>query len=121
MTTRILLVLSLLSAFALVAQAADISGQWVAQIPGRGGNTQETTFTFKVAGGALTGSITTPRGENPIADGKVSGDDVSFTQTMERGGNTMKFIYKGKVSGNEIKFTREREGGQATEFVAKKK
>jgi len=83
----------------------------------------ETTFTFKADGSALTGSVTTPRGERPIENGKVSGDEISFTQTFEFGGNSMKILYKGKVAGDEIKFTRQREGGegQAREFTAKKK
>jgi hypothetical protein len=92
------------------AWAADVTGKWTAQIPGRQGTT-ETTFNFKVEGAKLTGTVSSPQGENPISDGKVSGDDISFTMTMSFGGNEIKFLYKGKVSGNEIKFTREREGG----------
>jgi hypothetical protein len=102
--------------------AADISGQWVADVPGREGQTQAMTFTFKVDGENLTGTVTTQRGEAPISDGKIAGDEITFSQT--RGGdNPMKIIYKGKVAGNEIKFTRQREGGQgqAREFTAKRK
>jgi hypothetical protein len=92
------------------AVAADITGKWVAEIQGmRGPST--TTFNFKQEGTKLTGTITTQRGENPIAEGKVEGDDVSFIQTMSFGGNEMKFVYKGKISGDEIKFTRTMEGG----------
>jgi hypothetical protein len=57
-----------------------------------------------------------------ISDGKIDGDQVSFTQTMEFNGNTMKMIYKGTISGDSIKFTRTREGGEgrAQEFTAKR-
>ncbi len=108
---------------AVAAWAADVSGQWVAEVPGRQGQTQTMTFTFKVEGEKLTGTITTPRGETPISDGKIQGDEISFAQVLEFGGNQMKFLYKGKVVGDEIRFTREREGGQgrAREFVAKRK
>lgn len=108
---------------ALAAWAADISGEWVAEVPGRQGQTMTTTFHFKVDGEKLTGTISTPRGESPISDGKIQGDEISFAQIMEFGGNQMKFLYKGKVVGDEIKFTRQREGaqGQAREFVAKRK
>jgi len=107
---------------AIAAWAADVSGKWVAEVPGRQGQTQTTTFTFKVEGDKLTGTISTPRGETPISDGRVQGDEISFTQVIEAGGNQMKFLYKGKVSGDEIKFTRQREGGQgqAREFIAKR-
>jgi hypothetical protein len=110
---------------AIAAWAADVTGKWVAEVPGREGQTMQMIFNFKVEGDKLTGTISTPRGESPISDGKIQGDEISFVQVIEFGGNQMKFIYKGKVSGDEIRFTREREGGQgpgprAREFVAKR-
>ena len=112
----------LVLAFAAVALfAADVNGKWVAQVPGRDGQTREVTFNFKADGDQLTGSITTPRGETAISEGKISGDEISFAQVMEFGGNQVKLLYKGKVAGDEIKFTREREGGgTAREFTARR-
>lgn len=112
----------LVLASAALAWAANIDGKWVAQVPGRGGQTQEQTFTFKADGEKLTGTVTGPRGEAPISDGVIKGDDISFTQTFDMQGNSVKVIYKGKVSGDEIKFTRAREGGNQppTEFTAKR-
>lgn len=104
--------------------AADVSGKWTAQVPGRGGNTQETTFNFKVEGDKVTGTMSGRQGDVAISDGKVSGDNISFTVTREIQGNTIKLVYKGKISGDEIKFTRTIEGGPgdapATEFTAKR-
>ena len=110
----------LLAAAALFA--ADVSGKWVAQVPGRGGQTREITINLKADGGNLTGSVTTMRGDAPISDGKIDGDNVSFTQVMEFNGNQVKIHYKGKVSGDQIQFTREREGGEgeAAQFTAKR-
>lgn len=112
----------LVMALASLAWAADVTGKWTAQVPGRQGATVETTFNLKVEGDKLTGTITNPQGDMTIADGKVSGDDVSFSVTREVQGNTIKIIYKGKVSGDEIKFTRTIEGRDVppTEFTAKK-
>ena len=93
---------------AVAAFAADVSGKWVAQVPGRGGETREATFTFKVDGNQLTGSVSGRRGDVAISDGKIDGDDISFAQVMEFNGNQVKLLYKGKVSGGEIKFTRQR-------------
>jgi opacity protein-like surface antigen len=102
-------------------QAADVTGKWVAQVPGRDGQTRETTFTFKAEGDKLTGSVSGRQGDVPITDGKISGDDLSFTVVMNFQGNEVKMLYKGKVAGAEIKFTRQREGGDQTqEFVAKR-
>jgi hypothetical protein len=104
--------------------ATDVSGKWTAQVPGRDGQPQETTFTFKVEGDKLTGAVSGRQGDTPIADGKISGDEISFTVTRERQGATIKQLYKGKVAGDEIKFTRSVEGGQGNrppaEFTAKR-
>ncbi len=114
--------LALCAVFVGTALAADISGKWTAQVPGRGGETRETTFNFKVDGDKLTGTMSGMQGNDiAISDGKVMGDTISFSTTMNFNGNDVKLLFKGKVSGSEIKFTREREGGNRTqEFTAKK-
>jgi hypothetical protein len=111
MRNKILLVgIIVVLVVAASAWAADVTGKWVAQVQGRQGMT-ETTFDFKVDGTTLTGSMTNPRGENPITEGKVSGDEISFVIVMKFGENEMKMLWKGKVAGDEIKFTREFQGG----------
>ena len=107
---------------AVAAFAADVSGKWVAQVPGRNGQTREVTFNLKADGGSLTGTVSGRGGDNPIADGKIDGDNISFTQTLEFNGNSVKLLYKGKISGDEIKFTRQRDGGEGrgAEFTAKR-
>ena len=116
-TLLFLLFLATVTAF-----AADVTGAWTAKVMGRGGQEQDYTFNFKQAGDALTGSITTPMGDSPISEGKVTGDNISFVQALDRGGNVFKINYKGTVAGAVIKFTREVEGrGNPTSFEAKKK
>ena len=102
--------------------AADINGKWVAQVPGREGQTRETTFNFKVEADKLTGTVSGRQGDTPFSDGKINGDDISFTVTANFGGNEVKLLYKGKIAGDEIKFTRTREGGDqpGQEFTAKR-
>lgn len=122
MKSTSLLVTCLICVFgALILQAADVTGKWTAQVPTRGGELRQTTFVFKQDGAKLTGTMTSFDREVPIEDGKVEGDQISFTVTLSFGGNEMRFLYKGVVSGNEIKFTRQREGGgQPREFVARR-
>jgi len=121
----ILLAVILFGFGAVCLQAADVTGTWVAQVPGRDGNTMETTFTFKASGETLTGTMSNQYGDREISDGKASGDDVSFNVNIEFNGNKMTLAFTGKVAGNEIKFKRERKGGDmgpsSVEFVAKKK
>ena len=118
--------LSLAGAFVLaatlVAHAADITGKWTAQVPGRDGQTREQTFTFKVEGEKLTGTTSGRNGDQAISDGTVKGDAVAFNVVANFNGQDVKIVYKGTIAGDEIKFTRQREGGDQppAEFVAKK-
>ena len=95
------------------AVAADVTGKWISERPGRGGETMTTTFNFKAEGSTLTGTVSSPMGgeDNPISDGKIEGDNISFVVKMEMMGNSMTMKYKGTVAGDEIKMTMEFEGG----------
>jgi len=115
-----LAVFALCLAFVGAAVAADVSGKWTAQVPGRDGQLQDTTFNFKVDGAKLTGTMSGPRGDAEISDGKVEGDKISFSVVRNFGGNEVKLLYKGTVAGSEIKFTREGGQGPAREFTAKR-
>ena len=78
---------------------------------------------FKVEGTKLTGETTSQMmGKSTINDGKVEGDNVSFTITGNVQGNEMKLTYKGKITadGKEIKFTVDGLGGNTIEWNAKK-
>jgi hypothetical protein len=111
----------LMALFALPALAADVTGTWKATAEGPNG-TMERTFVLKVEGNKLTGETTSSMfGKSTITDGKVDGDNLSFTITVKFQDNEMKLNYKGKVSGKEIKFTVESPmGGQTIEWLAKK-
>jgi hypothetical protein len=109
-----------LALMAMSAFAADINGKWSAEIEGRNGQKRTTTFNFKAAGNALTGTVSGPGGrELNIEDGKISGDDVSFAVTMEYNGNSRKVMYKGKLLGDQLNL-KAGEGDRAREFTAKR-
>ena len=116
---KTLVLSALLGVFAWSACAADVTGKWVAQVPGRNGN-QEMTFNLKQSGTELTGTIAGGRGDLTISDGKVDGDNLSFAVVLEVNGNKITQNYKGTVAGDEIKFTREGGRGNPVEFSAKK-
>ena len=121
MKTRILSVLALLSVSVFTLAAADATGKWTAEMPGRDGNTQTNTFDLKVDGSTVTGMMSTPRGDQAITDGKVDGDNIMFTVVMKMGDNERKLNFKGVMSGDSIKFTRTMEGmDRKQEFVAKR-
>src|SRR5262249_38085475 len=81
-----------------IAWAADIDGKWTAQAPGRGGKPREQTFTSKAEGDKLTETASGMQGDNPISEGKISGDEISFTVKASFNGNEVTILYKGKVS-----------------------
>ena len=122
MKKTLLAMLALLT-FSFVVLAADATGTWTADIPGRGGNTTTTTFILKASGATLTGSINGGRGDNPISEGKVDGDTITFVQELpgRDGGPGFKISYTGKVSADHIDFTRDTGRGTPAMFTAKKK
>ncbi len=115
MTRKMMFTMGLLLALTWSLGAADVSGKWTAQVPGRSGQMREVTITLKSAGQTLTGTVSGRQGDTEISEGKISGDDLSFKVNTQQGTQT----YTGKVVGNEIKF--KREGGPAPiEFTAKR-
>jgi len=99
----------------LVALAADVSGKWKAEFTTPDGTARVNTFTFKAEGGNLTGTVAGAQDETAIQNGKITGDEISFTAERPFGA----FSYKGKVSGNEIKFKVDRDGN-TFEMTAKR-
>jgi hypothetical protein len=120
-TMKSLWILVLMAVFSLAVLAADASGTWKASIETPNG-AMENTFTFKVEGAKLTGTVTMGQmGEGPISEGKVDGDNVSFAVVREFNGNEFRINYKGKVSGDEMKITGEVVGRDRTfEMTAKR-
>ena len=110
MTKKLLFVVTILLVASFALLAADVSGKWVAEQPGRnGGPPRQTTFVLKAEGTKLTGTMTGGggRGGAPtpieITDGKVDGDKVSFTVKRETQNGPMESKYEGTVSGDELK------------------
>ena len=93
----------LLAGFAL---AADIDGKWAGEIVGQN---MEIAFKFKAEGTTLTGVHIVNGQETPIKDGKIDGNNISFTVTLDLGGES-KIPHKGTLSGDQIKMTYEMAG-----------
>jgi hypothetical protein len=114
MTRRILFTTAVLCAlFAGAALAADISGNWSGTMQ-MGDNPFTLTYALKQDGEKLTGTVTGPQGDPmPLADGKVTGDKVSFSVQANMGGTPTKFVSEGIIKGDEITLTTKVEGGEA--------
>ena len=95
----------------LTMLAADATGKWTADMPGRDGNTMTVTMNLKADGGAVTGTVSGRRGDSEISNGKIDGDTISFDVVREYNGNKMTQHYMGKLDGDTIHFTITMEGG----------
>jgi hypothetical protein len=104
--------LLLLGAVALVQaqdKKSDPNGSWSWTVAGRnGGADRKMTLKLKLEGDKLTGKLISPaRGgqanETEIKDAKIKDGEISFTVTIERGGNTMVTKYTGKIADDTFK------------------
>ena len=130
MTKKLLFVTTILLVAALAAFAADVSGKWVYEQPGRGGGDPvKVTIILKASGSSLSGNVSRPGRDGnvmdtPITAGKVDGNNISFKTTQSFGGNDFTTDYSGTLSGDDLKLkiTRPgRDGGTTTqEYTAKR-
>jgi hypothetical protein len=101
------------------AFGADVTGKWTASFETQIG-TQNYTYDFKVDGDKLTGTAKSQTGESQISEGVVKGDDISFVETLDYQGQSLRIVYKGKISGDEIKFARNVADMVSEDLVAKR-
>jgi hypothetical protein len=99
----------LIAVLAAIASAADITGNWKADLQTPQGTVQ-VSYTFKQDGEALTG--TWQAAQSPtvdITEGKVTGDKVSFVVKMGPNAN-ITFAHEGTIKGDEIQLTMKPSG-----------
>ncbi len=130
MTKKLLFVLAILCVMTFAVMAADVSGKWTYDQPGRqGGNPTPVTITLKADGNNLTGKISRNGQNGPvdtdITEGKVDGNTVTFKTSQDMRGTTVVTTYKGTLEGDTLKLdvTRPGRGGgepTTTQFVAKR-
>ena len=94
---------------AAVASAADITGNWKADLQTPQGKV-EVSYTFQQKGETLTG--TWQAAQSPtvqITEGKVTGDKVVFVVKMGPNAD-ITFAHEGKIAGDEIQLTMKPSG-----------
>jgi hypothetical protein len=99
----------LITVIAAVASAADITGNWKADLQAPQGVVQ-VNYTFKQEGAKLTG--TWQAAQSPtvdITEGKVTGDKVTFVVNLAPNG-AMTFVHEGTIKGDEIQLTMKPSG-----------
>ena len=121
MTKTITTLLSILLCLTMAAMAADVTGKWTSSVAGKNGKTREQAYNLKADGATLTGTVSGRQGaETAISNGKIDGDNISFTVKMEVNGNSVEQKYTGTIAGDELKLKIEGGRGGAREVTAKR-
>jgi len=91
------------------AMAADLTGTWTTQMQAQDGSTIPLTFTFKLDGANLTGSVASTMGPDPlpISNGKVDGDNFTFDVSF----NGITIHHTCTVTGDTIKMSTKTDSG----------
>src|SRR5580704_11259865 len=88
---------------AVSAFAAGVDGKWSGSVSTPGGDFP-VAFTFKADGAKLTGTMAGMDGMDiAIKDGKIDGDKIAFSITLDFGGMPFMLSYTGVVSADQIK------------------
>lgn len=92
--------------------AADLSGIWMGQVPGRrGGGGTDISFQFLQDGAALAGKLYEDIGSSPFVEGGVEGEQIYFVVVArEQAGNQVNLVtyrYEGKIVDGEVELTRK--------------
>jgi len=85
------------------AKAAAASGDWSTALILGDGNRIEGTLKLKQDGDKLTGAAVRNENETQIQDGKIAGDEITFTVIRDRDGRKVTAKYKGKITGDTVK------------------
>lgn len=92
--------------------AADLSGIWMGQIPGRRGGSTDISFQLVQEGNQLGGKLYETIGSSPFTEGSVEGNQLYFVVVArEQAGNQVNLVtyrYEGTVIDGELELSRER-------------
>jgi hypothetical protein len=100
---------------------ADPAGTWTWTTPGRnGGAERKMTLKLKTEGEKVTGTLSFPgqggdEVKSEIENGKLKGEEISFSVTREFNGNKRTMKYSGKITGDAIKGKTESERNGETQ------
>ena len=105
--------------------AADLTGKWVVAAPaGRGAApaaptpgapppaNNETAYYITAKGNTFTGYLSQGQNNSAITDGKVDGDNVTFTVVRQTGNGDVKTTYTAKVAADTLTITIPAAGGR---------
>lgn len=99
-------VLPLMLVLAASASAPSVGGSWKADVPRGNGRFITAVFDFEVDGSSLTGLVHAATREFPLVDGKIKGNEISFSVDGATG------FFTGQLDGDELKMKVKYDGGE---------
>ena len=121
--TKMLVVTAVFLSALGLASAAELVGTWNAEFDSPIG-VQKYKYEFSMTEGKLAGKATYSQsmseGTVSLKDILLKGDEVSFTEALNIGGNEVLIAYAGKIKGDEMNLTRK-VGDFGTEVLVAKR
>jgi imidazolonepropionase-like amidohydrolase len=101
------------------AGMAQVGGTWTVTTNTPQGS-QTATLTITQTGESFTGTMNSEMGSLPVADGQVSGQSVTWSITIQMGGQSMTVNFRGDVEGTRMRGTAELGAFGNAPFTAEK-
>ena len=98
--------------------AAD--GVWKGRYTTSEKRTHEFTLTIKTSEGAISGTVSSPRGSVPITKGTISGRDLSFVVTRRANYDEIDVTFTGTLEGDVMKLRMQVAGRDAVSMTARR-
>ncbi|MDB4904101.1 MAG: hypothetical protein JWQ63_3382 [Mucilaginibacter sp.] len=76
----------------------NLNGKWTGVLKTDQGREYPLFYNFKIDGDQLTGTAKTPKGDMPITNGKINGDDFVFSVIIGK----MEIDHIGKFYGDSV-------------------
>jgi hypothetical protein len=102
------------------AARAGADGVWKARYTTTEKRTHEFTLTIKTSDGAISGTVSSPRGSVPITKGMVKGGDVAFTVTRRANYDEIDVTFTGTIEGDVMKLKMQVTGRDAVSMTARR-
>ena len=100
MTIRLLLLIPLL--LAQSRSAADLTGHWLYTFQTPDGQTREMSLWLTAKAGTFTGYMSQFGNDEPITDGQITADKISFAVVRDNFGEIRRTEYTGRLNGDTL-------------------
>ena len=78
-------------------------------------------MTLVQNGASFTGTMTSSVGTQEISDGQITGRNLTWTVTLQMGGQSITLNYRGEVDGNRMSGSAELGSFGSATFTAERK